>query len=411
MIKNFGILLFFIGISCFSFANFPFKDVLWRAQLVRTDGNNIIFNFKTSMQKGKPVITIINADEKMLVDEIRMKKDSIFFKMPVFESEFKAKFITPDSLQGTWTRATSSHYITMPFTANSIEQYRFYPEKGAPLTSAAGRWSVTFNDENNIEKPAIGEFDQAGNKLTGSILTPTGDYRYLEGIVSGDSLLLSGFDGIHALLFTAKIINKDSIANGMFFSGPTAVRTWTAVKNNHAVLPDLAAMYLKDPEDDKPDFTFKSIDEKMISLHDKQFKNKVVIIQLMGSWCPNCMDETAFLSAYYNKNKQRGVEVIALAYELSDDFKRSQTFLRKFQQRFDVNYPILVTGVPVSDTLRTEKTLPLFTPIKTFPTSIILDKKGKVRKIDTGFFGPGTGEYYQNYVHEFELFMDKLIKE
>lgn len=45
------------------------------------------------------------------------------------------------------------------------------------------------------------------------------------------------------------------------------------------------------------------------------------------------MDETAFLSDYYNKNKQRGAEIIALANEYSTDFLCSQQSLKKFQQR------------------------------------------------------------------------------
>jgi len=132
---------------------------------------------------------------------------------------------------------------------------------------------------------------------------------------------------------------------------------------------------------------------------------------LMGSWCPNCMDETAFLSPWYKANHNRGVEIIALAYENSTDFARSQKSLRKFQQRFSVMYPMLITGVSVSDSLRTEKTLPQITAIKAFPTSIFIDKKGRVRNISTGFFGPGTGEHYNEYIREFNRRVDELLKE
>ena len=123
------------------------------------------------------------------------------------------------------------------------------------------------------------------------------------------------------------------------------------------------------------------------------------------------MDETAFLSDYYNKNKQRGVEIISLAYEYSTDFERSVKSIKKFQQRFNVQYPMLITGVSVSDSLRTEKTLPQVTPIKFFPSSIIIDKKGIVRKFDTGFVGPGTGKYYEAYAKSFYAFITELLNE
>jgi thiol-disulfide isomerase/thioredoxin len=147
-----------------------------------------------------------------------------------------------------------------------------------------------------------------------------------------------------------------------------------------------------------------------VSIKDSRFKGKVVVIQLMGSWCPNCMDETAFMSEYYDKNKQRGIEMIGLAYEYTTDIKRSRTSLRKFQKRFNVHYPLLITPVTVSDPQRTEKTLPQLTGIKVFPTTLILDRNGKVSEITTDFFGPGTGEYYTKFKEEFERKIDKLVK-
>jgi len=131
----------------------------------------------------------------------------------------------------------------------------------------------------------------------------------------------------------------------------------------------------------------------------------------MGSWCPNCMDETAFLSDYYNRNRQRGIEIVSLAYEYSTDQNRSLKTLKKFQQRFNVQYPMLITGVTVADSLRTEKTLPELTPIKFFPSSVVLDKQGRVRKLDTGFNGPGTGEHYLEYKREFEDTINRLLRE
>ena len=122
------------------------------------------------------------------------------------------------------------------------------------------------------------------------------------------------------------------------------------------------------------DFVFSDIDGNKVSINDVRFRNKVVIIQIMGSWCPNCLDETKFLSDYYDKNGSRGVEIVSLAYEYSTDFQRSQKSVRKFQQLFNVKYPMLITGVAVGDSLRTEKTLPQLTPIKAFPTTIFLGK-------------------------------------
>jgi len=122
------------------------------------------------------------------------------------------------------------------------------------------------------------------------------------------------------------------------------------------------------------------------------------------------MDETAFLSEYYSKNKHRGLEVIGLAYEYSTDFHKAEKTLRKFQTRYQVEYPFLNTGVKTSDSLRTEKTLPQLTPIKAFPTTIFIGKDGKVQEIHPGFEGPGTGKHHEEYKKWFYATVDEMLK-
>lgn len=380
----------------------------WRAVIHRQDENEIVFNFEEQHKNNKTVLYVLNAGERLRVDSVRFTGDSVFIKMPFFESSFKAK-IQDGKWRGVWVKGTSSAERLMPFRAEKNNS-RFELTDGPAKVNISGRWAVKFGADTAVEANSIAEFKQNGNKLAGTFLTPTGDYRFLEGVVTGNKLKMSSFDGANAYLFTADI-NRNTIQNGKYFSGFKYSAEWSAVKNAHAkVKTDKAAMYLK-PGEEKLDFRFPDINGHPVSINDERFKNKVVIVQLMGSWCPNCMDETAFLSDYYNKNKQRGVEMIALAYEYSTDFYRSQQSLKKFQQRFNVQYPVLITGVTVSDTLRTEKTLPQVTRIKVFPSSIIIDKKGKVRKLDTGFFGPGTGQHYEAYKKEFYETINKLLKE
>lgn len=379
----------------------------WRAAIVREDGMEIPFNFTIQQQKNTSVTTIINANERLKVDSIKFTTDSIFIKMPVFESAFKGA-ISTKNWEGIWIKGTAKNEQVLPFKAQPGIN-RFTPVEGNAKYNITGRWAVSFGSEQ--AQTSIAEFVQKGNKVTGTFLTPTGDYRFLEGIVSGNKLYLSGFDGAHAYLFNADISRGNTITNGIFYSGARYKEAWTAIKNAKAkVKQDVAAMYLK-PGEERLNFRFPDLDSNLVSINDSRFANKVVIVQLMGSWCPNCMDETAFLSDYYTKNKQRGIEIVALAYEYTPNFNRSVNSMRKFKTRFNVQYPMLITGVTVSDTLRTEKTLPQVTPIKVFPSSIIIDKKGKVRRFDYGFYGPGTGQHFEDYKKEFYATMDELLKE
>lgn len=385
------------------------ENTAWFGYLLREDGKQIRFHFDLRTENRKPVMYIINAAERLRVDKIRYTADSVFIEMPVFESYFRARVVSAQRWEGVWTTAGSTQWIVMPFIAEwkaAVAQ----PALAAPKADVTGKWQVTLTRPNGTTRPAIGEWQQKGNQLTGTFLAPSGDYRYLTGVVNGDSLQLSTFDGSHAFLFTAGIKNTNEITGGMFYSGATGVEPWVAVRNNNAGLPDAAAVYLKEGQE-KLNFRFRDLDKKWVSINDARFKNKVVVVQIMGSWCPNCMDETAFLSDYYRKNKQRGVEIIALAYEYSTDFERASNSIRKFKNRFQVRYTLLNTGVVVSDSLRTEKTLPQITPIKAFPTTLFIGRDGKVARIKAGFAGPGAGLYHEQLKKEFEATVEQLLKQ
>ena len=379
----------------------------YTAALQRNDGVLIPFTIVQQHEKGKMYWTIQNATEKIQLDNITYSNDSMILQMPVFESQFRVQQKN-NMYEGVWIKAGAAKTTVLPFIAIAGNS-RFKTGVKASY-NISGRWAVNFSNKKNNEL-SVGEFKQTGNKLTGTFLNASGDYRYLEGVVNGDSLFLSAFDGSHSFLFTAKIMNNKTISGGLFYSGAMYKEAWTAVKDARAKVPaESVAMFVK-PGEESLHFTFKDLEGKPVSIADEKFTNKVVVIQLMGSWCPNCMDETAFLSDYYNNNKQRGFEVIALAYEYSTDWERSIKSLKKFQQRYNIQYTILNTEVTVTDSLRTEKTLPEVTPIKFFPSSIILDKKGIIRKLDTGFNGPATGEHYLVYKKEFNELIDKLLKE
>ena len=399
-------------ISCFISSgqqNRNLQNGLWRAVLERKDGSEIVFNFEAKDSAGKKILYIRNAAERLLVDDIVVKGDSVFITLPFFESQLRASFINSNELKGVWLKRLVDKYQVIPFTAYYDQPFRFNAPSNAAMANVSGRWAVKFLKAAKNEELSVGEFVQQGNHVTGTFLNETGDYRFLEGVMDGDSFKLSCFDGGHAFLFTGKV-DGDSISGGQYFSGPAFKLGWVAKKDANAQLPDEFSLTKMRQGESKFDFSFKDIDGKQVSIHDARFKNKVLLIQIMGSWCPNCMDETPFLSGLYDKYKSKGVEVIGLAYERSTDFERSQKSLRSFQKRFHVQYPILVTGVSVNDSLRSEKTLPQLEKIEGFPTTIFINKKGEVEKIHTGFNGPGTGEHYEEQKKEFYEIVDELLK-
>lgn len=383
----------------------------WQARLHRQDGADIVFNFEVKDSARKKIIYVLNAQDRLLVDDVKLQGDSVFIKMPFFDSEFKATFNKSGQLSGTWVRHLADRDVSIPFTAAHNVKQRFEqhtPAKG----NVTGRWATWFTSpEGKDSSYAIGEFKQQGNTVYGTFLTSTGDYRFLEGILDGDTLKLSTFDGSHAYYFTARV-NGTTLENGVFYAGiGSGKEIWTAKKDEKAALQDEKTLTTVKETNSKLDFSFPDINNKKVGIADKRFQNKVVVITIMGSWCPNCMDETGFLSDWYKSNKARGVEVIGLAYERTTDFDRSKKSLEGFLKRFDVQYPVLITGVTSGDAQRTEKTLPQLTKIKGFPTTIFVDKKGNVREVHTGFSGPGTGEHYETFKQDFNKLIDDLLAE
>src|SRR5690606_25651890 len=141
------------------------------------------------------------------------------------------------------------------------------------------------------------------------------------------------------------LANDSTLENGAFYAGiGNARKNFTARRNPGAQLQDEATLTTVKQGTERLSFSFPGLDGKKVSLDDKRFRNKVVVITLMGSWCPNCMDETGFLAGWYQQHKHRGVEVIGLAYERTTDFERSRKSLEGFLKRFDVRYPVLITG-------------------------------------------------------------------
>lgn len=384
------------------------KTGIWRA-VIPTNGGELPFNFDIQKEGDAYSVFILNGEEKLKMDKSFIKDDSLHIPMEIFDAEIVAK-IDDEKLTGYWKKMRSNFtFLKGDFTAEFGKTYRFTEKKESVNTSLANKYNVLFLSEDKKDSTvSVGLFNSKGNEVTGTFLTTTGDYRYLSGNIIEDSLKLSCFDGTHVFLFKAKI-EGDQLTGGSFWSGLSSLETWEGIKDDNAKLPDEKTLtYLKDGYKTIA-FSFPNQEGKKISLTDDRYKGKVVVAQIMGSWCPNCMDESKFLAPWYAKNKQRGVEVIGLAYEKSIDPAFAFPKIKRLKERFGIDYEVLLSGT--NDKAEASKTLPMLNHVLGFPTTIFIDKKGQVREIHTGFSGPGTGKYYDDFVSDFNRLVDKLLAE
>jgi thiol-disulfide isomerase/thioredoxin len=231
----------------------------------------------------------------------------------------------------------------IPLRALLGEHYRFFPGAAPQPARVAGRWAVVFTDSDGSREKGVGEFTQTGDHVTGTFLAETGDHRYLEGQVRGKELFLSTFDGSHVFLYHAAV-TADGALQGDFWSGLTGHETWTGVRDRKAALPDAYAVtHMKDPAQ-RFTVSFPDQSGKPTSLDDPQFRGKVLIVTLAGSWCPNCHDEAAFLEPFYREYRARGVEVVALMFEYFGDFAQAAEATQRFRRHYGIDYTTLIAG-------------------------------------------------------------------
>jgi len=384
----------------------------WHAELALNDRLVLPFNLEFSKVK-KFGIAVINAEEKIQLTKILCKADSIYASFPemdgklVFKVDEFGKY-----LRGYWLDNRKHKNIKIPLSAYFSNDPRFSFPASNFITQPFvidGRWEVKFSPDQKDESNALGIFKTNGNTISGTFQTETGDYRFLEGNISGGNYALSSFDGAHAYVFTGEI-KGDSI-NGIFYSGSKYRTTWTALRNENASLrnPDSLSYLISKNQP----FVFnhaKQLNGKPFLFSSANYQNKVVIIQIMGTWCPNCLDETKVLKELYNDLHRYGLEIISVCYEADIELKKQLKKLKDFKKRSKIPYTILYGGLANKELASSD--FGMLNQVMSFPTSIFIGKDGNVWSIHTGFNGPATGEAYTNFKnkirYEIEIKLDLL---
>ncbi|MDC6364916.1 MULTISPECIES: peroxiredoxin family protein [Flavobacteriaceae] len=375
----------------------------WWAKMDVSDNDILPFNFSLfKNEKGDYNIEMYNAEEVVFVDEIEIRRDSIHIQMPIFEGYIAGTF-TSEEIEGEFIKESLDRVV--PFSAFYGKRERFKVKDEARV-NISGVWETYFDINTEKEYPAKGIFMQDDNVVKGTFRTKTGDYRFLEGIVSGDSLKLSTFDGSKVYLFTAKV--TDSTLEGKFFSGNHSVENFMGIRNEAFDLPDANSLTFLKEGYDQFDFAFPDERGNIVRLSDQRFNGKVVLVQIMGTWCTNCLDETRFYLDFFKQHPDLDVELVGLAFEYAKTKEKALEGITRLKKRVGANYPILLAQYGTSNKQMANEKLPMLNHILSYPTTIYIDKNGEVEKIHTGFNGPATGEKYMEFEKEFSETIEQL---
>jgi thiol-disulfide isomerase/thioredoxin len=390
------LMLFFINIkaSADQVSAGPWRFVLKTAQ---TDIPFII-NFEYNNNKLTGLLK--NGMETIPLGEISYLDGKLSIPFPIYELSLELSLHDAKSMSGYLVRHNKNPVIKTPVSGSFGQKELFNVKKVGPTVDLNGKWALKLEDEKNQKSPGIGNFVQTGGHLSGSILTSTGDYRYLDGYVSGDQFEAASFDGVYNYVFKGSI--KDGVMSAAILSNSKT--KITGQLDSNAELPDA----YKQTEINELKFILPDLKGQSVTLNHPKFKNKPVVVQIFGSWCPNCMDELNYLIPWYKSNARRGVEVIALAFERSLNVEEATRQLLKVQKKLNVPYTILQAGSTAEE--KPMDKLPGLKNFISFPTTIFLNKKHQVVKVHAGFSGPSTGAYYEKWKAEFNQTINELLK-
>ncbi|HTN69444.1 MAG TPA: TlpA disulfide reductase family protein [Dysgonamonadaceae bacterium] len=406
MKKTILLILIYVGmISCNK--QIDLQNGIWRGELAVDKNKQAPFLFEINgVSNDSITATLINGEERVELKNVTLQGDSIIIPIIAYDAVIKGS-LTDNRIEGRFLKYYIENDSGIPLNARFGDENRFHPSENPTDTKIDGKWEILFINEKGDTTQNVGVFKSDNQIVTGSILTNTGDLRFMEGAYTENGVHLSAFGGLSPYLIEV-IFSDNNHFTGSFYtaSGTTQL---SGTRNDKAALADPYSLAQLKPGYETLNFSLPDINGNLVSLQDDQFRNKVVIVSILGSWCPNCLDEMSFLAPWYEKNKNRGIEVIGIAFERKNDFDYAKKALTQLKNRFNTGYPLLFGGEVGRESIA--GVLPELDNFSSYPTTIFIDKQGKVRKIHTGFNGPATGLFYHEFIKDFNTLVNTLLQE
>ncbi|MEL6131877.1 MAG: TlpA disulfide reductase family protein, partial [Bacteroidota bacterium] len=314
----FSICLFSLLIGLFS-CNAPIATTPelgnWNFEIQLRENVALKISGALSQADGTYQLAFDNGGEKIIMDEVTFNGDTLRAKFPVFLSFIEGTLISPTEWAGFFYDPSRGSDYKIAFRAKAGERSVVQPNAEATLAKV---WEVAFSPDTEDTYPAIGKFEVTDDgQAKGTFMTETGDYRFLHGTFVDSQLTLQTLDGAHLFVFEAQVQSDGTLA-GAFYSGNHWQEPWVATVNPDAALLHPDALTVLKEGYDSFTFSFPNVAGDTVTFPNDQYKGKAVVVQLLGSWCPNCMDETRLFTQWHQTYHNQGLEIIGLAFERSE---------------------------------------------------------------------------------------------
>ncbi len=371
--------------------------------VIESPGGELAFPLIIEKEANTYSAKVINGADTLYFSRVDLMPDSFALSFEFFDSHLNGHIDEEGNLSGLWTRTFISKNDTLPFYAEQGVAYR-YPAEDINSDDLEGEYQVEFKGK-GFSYEAMGYFvTQEQGRLLGTFITEYGDFRFLEGVYTDSSFVLSTFDGAHAFYFEGKQL-KDGSLEGQFWSRGNPVENWTAVPGNHNLRDPLTIAAEQSIGKDL-EFEITALDGK--TLTQDNFKDKPVLLYVFGSWCPNCADQAELLAEYAKElYEDTDLEIIGIAFEYTGDEERDKRQIDEYRKRFDIPWTLSLGGITSKRVAA--RSLPFTDQVVSFPSTYFADRNHKIRAVHVGFNGPATGSYYFKERERFKNKIDEIL--
>ena len=371
----------------------------WRAALDLAGGP---LEFGLTLDGSGPALSgrLCNATTCEPFSSVRWAGDSLVLDLGDYAASI-AVVVRGDSLVGRYHNVGRRGPRTIPLRA----------ARGAWAGVAAapallGRWDAWFLSGFE-QTPRILEFRNGSLGLEGTVISNSGDYGLFAGWMRGDSLALGHFDGSFVYRLSARL--EGDTLRGTFHAG---LRTQTPfVATRAAGRPHLTPPTAVTRADTAAplQLAFTDLEGNTVSLADPQFRGRVVLVDLFGTWCPTCHDAAPTLAALDREYRARGLAVVGVAFEVTGDSAQDAPLVRRYRDKFGITFPLLLGGVAEAEVV--SAAIPQLDGFTAYPTTLFVGRDGRVRRVHAGFYGPATGPAHAAIVAEFRREVERLLAE
>lgn len=371
---------------------------------------HVPFPFQIEVKNGAVRGWFFNGEERIVSAGGSFENGRLVLEFPTYARRLEATLDAGGSLSG-------SYLPTTPGTKTS--PYAFKAQHAVPQAADAhppditGEWLIPTPAAQGSERAWRLTVHQRGSGVRAVILYVGGDSGELTGAWQNGSLVLSHFDGARPARLEVRPAEGGTlqlILRSRQEGQDLPLTAYRAEVARAQGLPEAAdpAQHtrMKDPSEPLR-FSFPDLDGHLVSNTDSRFHGKVLVVDIGGSWCPNCHDEAPLLEEFYKKYRAKGLEVVSLSFEDEQEQLTHPTRLRAFIQHYGLDYTILLAGT----TDQLNEKLPQAQGLDSYPTTFFAGRDGRVRAVHAGFAANVTGQYNTRLRYDFERQIVLLLAE